>query len=186
VTRVRGARGAAALLAVPLVLAACGGGEDPSFGATDDSTPTVETSAGVTTTLAGGATSTTAPTTTTLPVPEDGDVEVSSTLPEGWPDDLPVPDDAVLELGQRTEQDDDRVLLTADFTVPDEGANVYTAFLRALEADSATTILQRSSGDTEAGFVGSASFERPEYSGNFAVDTATGETTLTVSVVLTP
>jgi hypothetical protein len=186
---VSGRRGASLAVAtlvatLALVLGACGGGEDLDLSGTDDS---LVPAASITTPSTGGSTpgsSTSAPTTSTS-VSDDGEVEVSSGLPDGWPDDLPTPDGAVVELGQRTEGDDGLVLLTVDYTVEDGGANVYTAFLRALEQDSGTTILQRSSGDTEAGFVGSISFEREDYSGNVAVDTATGGTILTLSVVLT-
>jgi hypothetical protein len=181
VSRARGAAwGTAALLVASiLVAAACGGGADPGLGSTDDSTA----APGSTPTAPGAPTTATSTPSTTSPDSDD-EVEVTSGLPDGWPDDLPIPSDAVLELGQRTEQDDGQVLLTADFTVGDDGANVYTAFLGALEDDADTTILQRSSGDTDSGFVGSVSFERGDYSGNVAVDTATGTTILSVSVVL--
>jgi hypothetical protein len=184
VSRARGAAwGTAALLvAAILVAAACGGGADPGLGSTDDSAPGTA-APGSPSTAPGAPTTSTSPPSTTSPDADD-EVEVTSGLPEGWPDDLPIPSDAVLGLGQRTEQDDGQVLLTADFTVGDDGANVYTAFLGALEDDADTTILQRSSGDTDSGFVGSVSFERGDYSGNVAVDTATGTTILSVSVVL--
>jgi hypothetical protein len=174
-----------ATAALVLVLASCGGGEDLDLSGTDDSlAPATSVTAPVTASTAPGSSTTAAPTTSTS-VADEGDVEVSSGLPDGWPDDLPIPEDAVVELGQRTEGEDGLVLLTVDYTIDDSGANVYTSLLQALEQDSGTTILQRSSGDTEAGFVGSVSFERPDYSGNAAVDTATGGTILTMSVVLT-
>ena len=168
------ATGAAALTGLVLVLAACGGGDVPDLGP-DDSTPVGAADGSTTTTTSVPAT-----TTTSLP---GNEVEVTSELPEGWPDDLPVPSDAELELGQRTEQEDGSVLLTADFTVDDGGANVYTAFLQGLQG-SGTTVLQRSSGGTESGFVGSISFARDDYEGNIAVDEATGRTILSVSVVI--
>jgi len=178
VTRVGGGAAAIALvLALGASAGACGGGEDPSFGP-DDSAPASASADGSTSSTTAGA-----PTSTTTPTVAEADVEVSSELPEGWPDDLPIPDDAILELGQRTEAEDGSVLLTADFTVEDGGANVYTAFLDGLEGDG-TTILQRSSGGTENGFVGSISFSRDNYDGNVAVDEATGRTILSVSVVL--
>lgn len=179
-------RGAAALAAVLVVLgltAACGGGEDVDLGGTDDST-VASSDATSSSTAAPGEQDDTTTSTTDAAEDDDTEVEVTISLPEGWPDDLPIPDDAEVELGQRTEQADGRVLLTVDFVVPDGGANVYTAFLRALEQDSGTTILQRSSGSTDTGFVGSISFGRDDYSGNVAVDGVDAETVLTVSVVL--
>jgi hypothetical protein len=173
------ATGAAVLVA--LLLGGCGGGAEPDLGPDDSAPSPVEAAAG-STTVAPGAAPTTAPPTTTTSLP-GGDVEVSSDLPEDWPDDLPVPGDAVLELSQRTEQEDGSVLLTADFTVDDGGANVYTAFLAGLEGEG-TTVLQRSSGGTDDGFVGSISFSRADYEGNVAVDEVTGSTVLSVSVVL--
>lgn len=156
--------------------AGCGSSDAPDLTGPDDSaTPAPTDDMGT-----DGA-----PTTTSTTEAEgESLVEVTSDLPDGWPDDLPIPARAVLRLGQRTEQPDGQVLLTADFSVADGGANVYTAFLRALEEDDGTTILQRSSGGTESGFVGSVSFQRSAYAGNAAIDTATGTTILSVSVVL--
>jgi len=173
--------------------AACGSTDDPlSEGpGQPDGFASSSTAAGgsSSTTTAGEVTGDDASTTTAPPAEgSDGggdedapDIEVSTQLPEGWPDDLPIPEDAVLEFSQRTEGTGGLVL-TADFTVQDGGANVYTDMLDDLEEGGAT-ILQRSSGSTDAGYVGSLSFETSDYTGNVAVDAFGGTTTLTVSVL---
>lgn len=189
VRRVQGTGGPVLLLVAVLALVAvgCSDGEPPDLGG-DDSVPVVDddTSTTPSTAAAGGEDPPTGD------ADEGGDegagdgddeVEVSSGLPEGWPDDLPIPDDAVLQLGQRTPQEDDSVLLTADFSVEDGGANVHTSFLEALQ-DGGATILQRSSGGTDGGFVGSISFTSSGYTGNVAVDEVDGTTLLSVSVVV--
>lgn len=173
--------GAGALLAlVVALLTACGGGEDPFEGSEGSSTSTAADGADATASTDGDGSTTT----TTGGGDGEADIDVGLELPEGWPDDLPLPDDAVLELGQRTEGADGSVLLTADLFVDDDGANVYTAYLESLQDELDATILQRSSGETETGYVGSISFSTDDYRGNVAVDDLGEGTTLTISVVL--
>jgi hypothetical protein len=168
------ARGlAAGLLGLSLLLGACGSTEDPVSDGPGQPDPSIGTP----------SSTTAAETTTTAGDDEDApDIEVGTELPDGWPDDLPIPGDAVLEFSQRTEEDDGTLVLTADFSVDDGGANVYTAFLDDL-SDAGATILQRSSGTTDRGYVGSISFETDDYTGNVSVDAAGGTTVLTVSVL---
>lgn len=171
---------AVALLGLGLLLGACGSTEDPLSDGPGQPDPSVGAGQSTSTTAAAETT-----TSTSTADGDDGDapdIEVSTELPEGWPDDLPIPGDAVLEFSQRTEEDDGTVVLTADFSVDDGGANVYTAFLDDLE-DAGATILQRSSGSTDRGYVGSISFETDDYNGNISVDAAGGTTILTVSVL---
>ena len=169
---------AAALLGLGLLLGACGSTEDPLSDGPGQPDPSVGAGESTSSTVAAETS------TSTTSGDDEGapDIEVGTDLPEGWPDDLPIPADAVLEFSQRTEEEDGTVVLTADFSVDDGGANVYTAFLDDLE-EAGATILQRSSGSTDRGYVGSISFETDDYNGNISVDAAAGTTILTVSVL---
>lgn len=168
------------LLGLGGALAACGGGDDPFEGSESPSSSAAADGADPTASTAGDAGSTT----TAGGADGEAEIDVGLELPDGWPDDLPLPDDAVLELGQRTEGADGSVLLTADLFVDDDGANVYTAYLESLQDELDATILQRSSGETDTGYVGSISFSTDDYRGNVAVDDLGEGTTLTISVVL--
>jgi len=103
-----------------------------------------------------------------------------ATLPESFPDDFPLPDDATVQFSgtQETENGD---ALTVAFTVPDGPKDTWEFFLEELP-DAGYDVTEQASGGDGDEFGGTIGFERDGATGAVVVAGQGGESSVSVSI----
>jgi len=157
---------AAGLLAVGLLLAGCG---DPGPSAEEQAREALERATGTGTSQ---TTTTLAPPTSTTGVPgAEFDVDTTSgELPEGWPENFPVPEDAPVMFSAV-----DEGVLSTTVRVDEKTAREVLDFYRDAIDDAGFDVIEDANGGI--------TFDAGEYNGNVFVSRSQGLTTATLTVV---
>jgi hypothetical protein len=175
----RGTRRAASALVVAMALVACGGDDGGQAAPSSTGLPPPDTGVRLPDIGPGSGS---APGGPEAGAPPSVDLAVDE-LPAGWPDDFPIPEGAVIDLGSSTRIDGTRVLAGQLVVGDTSPAAIVEGYLEALDGDGYTLLRDRTTG-TGGSAQGTLTFETKDYVGDVLAvtgDAATVALTLTAT-----